>query len=112
MIQVTVFRDPDGTYRSFRCEGHAGYADKGEDIICSAVSILVVNTVNSLEGISKDRVRTVSKSGKGYVDCEFLETPTEIGKAFMDSFIMGIRGIIKSYGDDYVNLDIKEVSRC
>ena len=28
-------------------KGHAGYAEEGQDIVCAAVSALVINTVNS-----------------------------------------------------------------
>ena len=32
-----------------RVSGHAGYAEVGKDIVCSAVSILVVTLVESLK---------------------------------------------------------------
>jgi uncharacterized protein YsxB (DUF464 family) len=36
----------------FRTEGHAGYAEYGNDIICAAVSILVMTTINSIEELT------------------------------------------------------------
>ena len=33
----------------FQTEGHAGYADAGSDIVCAAISVLVINTINSVE---------------------------------------------------------------
>ncbi len=107
-----MLQDKDGNYRSFSCEGHAGYAEKGHDIICSAVSVLVVNTVNSLEAISKDHTRVEARDEGGYVSCEFIDPPTEIGKAFVEALIMGIRGLISDHGDDYLSLEIREVSKC
>ena len=35
-------------------EGHAGYADEGEDIICAAVSALALNFFNSVVAFSED----------------------------------------------------------
>ncbi len=35
-------------------EGHAGYADEGEDIICAAVSALALNFFNSVETFTED----------------------------------------------------------
>ena len=36
MIQVQ-FKKEQGQYKSFQIEGHAEYAEEGEDIICAAV---------------------------------------------------------------------------
>ena len=44
MISVTVYKDRNNHYTGFRCDGHAGYAELGEDIVCSAVSVLTLNT--------------------------------------------------------------------
>ena len=48
MICITV-TESDGEYISVESNGHAGYAEEGQDIICAAVSALIVNTVNSVE---------------------------------------------------------------
>ncbi|MGO4961124.1 ribosomal-processing cysteine protease Prp [Jeotgalibaca porci] len=34
---------------SFEITGHAGYAEAGEDIVCAAVSVLAIETVNSID---------------------------------------------------------------
>ena len=49
MIHVTIFCNEDKECVGFQTEGHAEYAEPGEDIICAAVSILVINTINSIE---------------------------------------------------------------
>ena len=45
MTNITVYCK-DNTYTGFRIEGHAGYADEGEDIICAGISVLAINFVN------------------------------------------------------------------
>ena len=50
MITITV-KKRNGNYLEFVSKGHAGYAEEGQDIVCAAVSVLVINTVNSLEDI-------------------------------------------------------------
>ena len=54
MIKITVYRNSSG-YAGFRSQGHAGYAEEGYDIICAAVSVLTVNTMNSIETFTHDR---------------------------------------------------------
>ena len=43
MIQITFHKTRTGDYQGFTCSGHAGYAAYGEDIVCAAVSALVIN---------------------------------------------------------------------
>ena len=54
MITITVKKRND-TYIEFRIKGHAGYAEEGQDIVCAAVSVLIINTVNSLETFTEDK---------------------------------------------------------
>ena len=49
MITITIYQNREQVAQGFRCIGHAGYANVGEDIVCSAVSVLVINTINSIE---------------------------------------------------------------
>ena len=48
MISVTVYKDKNTHYTGFRCDCHAEYAEHGEDIVCSAVSVLTFTTCNAI----------------------------------------------------------------
>jgi uncharacterized protein YsxB (DUF464 family) len=48
MIQVEVYKQSDHIVK-FSLSGHAGYAKSGRDIVCAAVSALVLNAINSSE---------------------------------------------------------------
>ena len=54
MITITV-KKRKGNYLEFESKGHAGYAEEGHDIVCAAVSVLVINTVNSFEAFTEDQ---------------------------------------------------------
>jgi len=41
MTTVKFVLDSDGNVKSFTVSGHAGYAEKGEDIVCAAISSAV-----------------------------------------------------------------------
>ena len=55
MIRVKVFKNKKGNIYGFNVEGHADFAENGADIVCSAVSVLTINTVNSIELFSDER---------------------------------------------------------
>lgn len=54
MITVRFLKSGE-LYRSFTVSGHAGYADRGRDIVCAAVTAsvqLMINTAVDVMGIS------------------------------------------------------------
>ena len=53
MISVVITKHND-EYSGIEFNGHAGYADSGEDIVCAAVSVLVINTFNAIERFTDD----------------------------------------------------------
>ena len=106
MITVTVSKKDD-SYKEFLSRGHAGYAEEGQDIICAAVSALIISTVNSLEILTKDRFRLEEKDG--YVRIRFLEGLTEGGKLLMDSLVLGLTEIEKSYSKQFLKVKVREV---
>ena len=111
MIRCEVDRE-DGVYRGFRCAGHAGYAESGQDIICAAVSALVINTANSIEAFcdQKFTIRTDEKTG--LIEMRFTDPVREKTALLMDSFVLGMTGIREQYGKSYITFTIKEAARC
>lgn len=82
MITVTV-KKRNNAYVSFTSKGHAGYAGEGQDIVCAAVSALIINTVNSIETFTEDCIEAEEKDG--YISFHFIKPVTERGTLFMDS---------------------------
>ena len=106
MITITVFRE-SGTYRGFTCEGHADYAEEGYDIICSAVSVLTVNVVNSIECFTDDRAS--ASVSEGFLEFEFDGSVSDQSRLLLDSMILGLQDIQRNYGNEYIRLIFKEV---
>lgn len=51
MIRFLLEHDKGGRLLSFDASGHAGYGQKGHDIVCAAVTILIRTTVQALGSI-------------------------------------------------------------
>lgn len=103
MIEVFIYSDGDG-YSGFETGGHAGFSEAPYDIICSAVSILMINTVNSIEKLSDTKV--ISEAGDGHLICRFPEGTSEKSNLLMRSMIMGLEGIQKQYGSRYLQVRV------
>ena len=110
MTQITFHKTTAGEYKGFTCDGHAGFADYGEDIVCAAISVLVINTINSLEQITGEQIQVETDENVGTIRCRFVNQPLkETSKALMDSLVLGLTQIEKQYGENYCKLTFEEV---
>lgn len=90
-------------YVSFSCKGHAGYAEEGYDIICAAVSVLTVNTINAIERFTEDTFE--AEAADGNVSWKFTMFPlSDKASLLMDTLVMGLEDIQESYGKKYIKI--------
>ena len=106
MIQIIVEKR-GSAYTGFASKGHAGYAEYGQDIVCAAVSALVISTVNGLEKFTTEKFRV--KQSDGSVLLRFEEPTGEKGTLLMDTLILGLTDIQNSYKNRFLTIKVKEV---
>ena len=108
MITVEI-RKSNGEYAGFSSKGHAGYAEAGYDIICAAVSVLTINTINSIEKFTEDAFKVEAKDGM--VRWKFTELPrSNEAKLLMDSLVLGRENIQETYGKKYIKIVEKSLT--
>lgn len=90
-------------------EGHAEYAEEGEDIICAAVSALALNFFNSVETFTEDEFEGGAGQKNMQFEFRFTSEISPESKLLMNSLILGLRNIEKDYGKSYINVKYKEV---
>ena len=110
MIDVTIYKNSSDNYQGFMFNGHAGAAGYGKDIVCAAVSVLVINTVNSLEAFTAEPFSLENDSSGGYLKLEFEhnELSKEAG-ILMDPMVLGLQGIRDNGNKKYIRIIFKEV---
>jgi len=109
MIRITIYKNDQGIYTGFKSAGHAGYAIEGSDIICSAVSVLVINTINSIESFTGDRFLVTSDEQLGVIEVKFDSDLSPDGILLMNAMVLGLKMIQADYNNDYIYLKIEEV---
>jgi len=77
MIRVAFFHRADRIV-GFESEGHAGYADSGSDIVCAAVSALLISCVNGLESVAHVTPTVRQNDEIGYLKAELPEALDEV----------------------------------
>ena len=109
MINVTIFRDSSDEYRGVSLVGHAGYANRGQDIICAAVSSLALNMANSVEEFTDDHFEGSVSDDGGYFSFSFPDEVSSESQLLMKSLILGLQNIRDEYGAKYINIRFREV---
>ena len=109
MIRVTVRKNEEGQIKGFSCEGHALYDDAGKDVVCAAVSMLAINTVNAIEQFTEDAFKLEADEKKGNIVLIFTEEVSHDANLLIDTMLLGIKETEKEYGNDYVSFTLKEV---
>ncbi len=109
MTKVTIYRDREGTFTGFCCEGHSGYAASGADVVCAGISILVINTANAIEALTQTAVDGEADEQKGRISVYFSSGCGPQAKLLVDAMILGLQGIQKNYGKKFLSFEFKEV---
>jgi uncharacterized protein YsxB (DUF464 family) len=101
MIKADIFRKNNNIYR-FTVKGHADFAEEGSDIVCSAVSILVVNTINAVETFTDEAVKAEAdgKNG-GFIDYRLTDIEkggkSHDAQLLLETMVLGLKTIENEY---------------
>ena len=82
-------------------KGHALYDDLGRDIVCSAVSSIVITTVNGILGITKDAIKINNENG---IEIEIVNRD-KVTLSLIDNMLLLLKDLEKQYPK---NIKIKE----
>ena len=109
MICVTIVQTKDKQIRAFQVAGHAGYAESGQDIVCSAVSALTITTINSLEAFTTQSFEIDQDEEDGVITVNFLEDLNHDAALLMNTLILGLKSIENEYNNEYIHVEFREV---
>ena len=112
MISVLLERSKNGLLSSCKAEGHAGYATKGSDIVCSAVTVLLRTVLRILENTDGIEIET-DMHERCYLFFSIKVTQSnpelELGLKYAGKFLeTGILSVVQEY-PDFVELRYKTV---
>ena len=109
MIHAVIYQNR-GECLGFDLSGHAGYADSGEDVVCAAVSVLVINTLNSLDRFTEDHFSIDTDEESGEIIFRFELFPSHDAKLLLDAMILGLSDMADDENyDEYIQLTFEEV---
>lgn len=110
MIRVNIKKEKK-FITGFNVSGHAEYDEYGKDIVCSAVTILTFNTIDTFTDIlnMSDKLKINISDNEISLNLLNHECKTyEKYQLIMQKYELGIQSIVESYGD-YIELNYTEV---
>ena len=116
MTTITFYK-ADGFYYGFEEQGHTGYSESGEDILCSALSAMTMLIINAIEvtyGSSVDYsidekttdIRLIAKSALPKFEKD--EKKQYAVSGLIQAYFYQLMDLTEEY---YDYLDVKEIER-
>ncbi len=116
-MTTIVFYKSGGYYYGFEEQGHTGYADSGEDILCSALSAMTMLIINAIEVTYASHVdytvdektadiRLIAKSALPKYESD--EKKQFAVSGLIQAYFFQLMDLIEDY---YEFLDVKEIER-
>ena len=116
MTTITFYK-ADGFYYGFEEQGHTGYGESGEDILCSALSAMTMLIINAIEvtyGCNVDYdidekntdIRLIAKSALPKYEKD--EKKQYAVSGLIQAYFYQLMDLVEEY---YDYLDVKEIER-
>ena len=104
MIQAVLYKSGKKVL-GFEMKGHAEAADPGYDVVCSAVSVLVINTANAIEQLTDANLSEDQSPEGGYLKVMLSDGKDHDAQILMRALALGVEQIAENYPE---NLRVKE----
>ncbi|MDR0847282.1 MAG: ribosomal-processing cysteine protease Prp [Lactobacillales bacterium] len=101
MIKAIFSFGEQNKIQAFTISGHADFDSEGRDIVCSAVSVLAQNAINSVEALA--HIKVDAEIRDGYLSATFPSGNIKI-ETILDSLYIGIDDIADQF-PTYVEID-------
>lgn len=111
MIRVSLALDRRGLVRKMRLSGHAGFALKGQDIVCASVTALVRTFVRALESNASFRI-SGKHDERGFFEAAIAAVPQGQAawfKGLCDGLTTGLVDLAEEFGP-HIDLIFEDIS--
>jgi uncharacterized protein YsxB (DUF464 family) len=110
MTKITFYQNPEGQYTGFEAWDHADYAEEGSDILCAAISALVLTTVNSLERLTEDAITVDVQEEQARIRLEIPADHSREADILLRSLALGLADMeADETNQKYMDLIFEEV---
>lgn len=108
MTKISIFRE-NGKITKVVCDGHVNYKQKGEDIVCSALSSIVQTAVLGILNIVAININLKRDEKKGFLS---FSIPKNLSKdkrhdvdVILNTMLCGINDLHENFSD-FISLEV------
>lgn len=105
-MTTVIFQKQGDLLLGFKAKGHSGYAEEGEDIVCSAISSATIMTANTITEILNIKANVTV--GDGILELELPQNEAEKAGAVMQGLLLHLNALKEQYSK-YIKLNFSEV---
>ena len=116
-MTTVCFYKSEGIYYGFEEQGHTGYAESGDDILCSALSAMTMLIINAIEVTYDSNVeytidekttdiRLIAKSALPQYEAD--ERKRFAISGLIQAYFYQLMDLVEEY---YEHLDVREIER-
>lgn len=104
MIKASFKRDDEGRINHFILTGHADFSEYGQDIVCSAVSAIVIGTVNNVKTLAGANSEVImDNENGGYLKFDIKYDKTDMQNhdiaILLENLFLIYKDIVAEYSD-------------
>ncbi len=116
MTKIVFFRS-GGTYYGFEEQGHTGYGDAGDDVLCAALSAMTMLIINTIEvayasdvdySVNEGATHIIVRSKAALPEFESDENKRYAVSGLFLSYYYQLNDMIEEYYD-YLDVEVKDV---
>ncbi len=116
MTKIVFFRS-GGVYYGFEEQGHAGYGEAGDDVLCAALSAMTMLIINTIEvayasdvdySVNEGATRIVVRSKAALPEFEDDERRRYAVSGLFLSYYYQLNDMIEEYYD-YLDVEVKDI---
>lgn len=104
MIKVSIYKNAENLITGFKLAGHADFSEYGSDVVCAAVSVLVINTINSIESFTSDRFELEQDEKDGRMEFHVDSPMSSNANLLLSSLALGLQGVADEYSSKYIKI--------
>lgn len=100
MIHVRIIKEPTGRISVFEMDGHANFAEYGQDLVCAGASAVSFGAVNAIMQLTNIEPAIEQGEDGGYLRVEFPVTEQDAQvQLLLQAMIISLQTIELDYAD-------------
>lgn len=111
MIHVMIERSPDERIHSFTMDGHADFAEHGQDIVCAGASAVSFGSLNAIMTLTNAELNIEQSSDGGFLRCTVpMDLPKETDEKvqlLLKAMLVSLQTIEENY-HEYITITFKK----